>query len=201
LHIQKSSAACNRQFNCYVFSKWTFHAFNFYHQRQFRYASEGSSGARVGEVQAHQMRSFASNMLEFLFLSNLTFTTTGSSGAQVREVQTYQTRLFTSKNYFLTDFSLSNTTVHLHVQRSSCARNKKFKCSVFYRAEIPRIKTISRSIGCPSKPSICLLCTAMSLIVLIYGVMPHQNQHNHTKIQITPVPMLYPMFTISKIIS
>jgi hypothetical protein len=34
-------------------------------------------------------------MLEFLFLSDLTFNTMGSSGAQVGEVQMHQTRQFT----------------------------------------------------------------------------------------------------------
>jgi hypothetical protein len=41
----------------------------------------------------------------------------------------------------------------------------------------------------------------MSLIVFIYDVMPRQNQHNHTKIQIIRIPPLYSIFTISKIIS
>jgi hypothetical protein len=38
---------------------------------------------RVGEVQAHQTWQFTSNMLEFIFKSDLFFTTMGSTGAQV----------------------------------------------------------------------------------------------------------------------
>jgi hypothetical protein len=45
------------------------------------FTTTGSSGARLGEVQAHQTRQFTLNMLEFLFKSDLFFTTTGSSGA------------------------------------------------------------------------------------------------------------------------
>jgi hypothetical protein len=92
----KSSYTHLEKFKCSVFSKCIFHTFNFYHQRQFRSTSGGSSGARVGEVQEHQTRQFTLNMLEFLFLSDLTFTTTDSSGAQVGEVQTHQMRQFTS---------------------------------------------------------------------------------------------------------
>jgi hypothetical protein len=40
-----------------------------------------SSGARVGEVQAHQTRQFTSNMLNILLKSDLVFTIIGNSGA------------------------------------------------------------------------------------------------------------------------
>jgi hypothetical protein len=55
---------------------------------------------RVGKVQAHQMRQFTSNMLEFLFKLDLTFATTDSSGARVGEVQAHQTRQFNHENIF-----------------------------------------------------------------------------------------------------
>jgi hypothetical protein len=54
----------------------------------------------VGKVQAHQMRQFTSNMLEFLFKLDLTFATTDSSGARVGEVQAHQTRQFNHENVF-----------------------------------------------------------------------------------------------------
>jgi hypothetical protein len=50
------------------------------------FATTGSSGICMWEVQAHQTRQFTSSMLEFLFLSDLTFTTTGSLEARVGEV-------------------------------------------------------------------------------------------------------------------
>jgi hypothetical protein len=53
---------------------------------QFRSANAGSSGA--------SKRQFTSNMLEFLFKSDLIFTTTDSSGMQLREVQMHQMRQF-----------------------------------------------------------------------------------------------------------
>jgi hypothetical protein len=58
------------------------------------FTSTRSSGARLGEVQAHQTRQLTLNMLEFLFKFNLIFTTTESSGARLEKVQAHQMRQF-----------------------------------------------------------------------------------------------------------
>jgi hypothetical protein len=47
------------------------------------FTTTGSSGARVGEVQAHEAQQLTLNMLEFLLKLYLIFTTTGSSRARL----------------------------------------------------------------------------------------------------------------------
>jgi hypothetical protein len=58
------------------------------------FTTTGSSGSRLGEVQAHQMRQFSLNMLQFLFKSELFFITMDSSRALTKAVQVCYSRQF-----------------------------------------------------------------------------------------------------------
>jgi hypothetical protein len=58
------------------------------------FITTGSSGARVGKVQAHQTRQFTLNILQFLFKFKLFFTTTGSSRASTKAVQVRYSKQF-----------------------------------------------------------------------------------------------------------